>query len=81
MLSLRTLGRVRRSCNPPNEVHISSSPNAALVEGLLAEFDGAAWSTLYSTRSYPSDPPETGKIAVKVINTTAAKSLRRSRRS
>jgi len=28
----------------------------------------AAWSALYSTVSRPFDPPETGKIAVKVIN-------------
>jgi len=28
----------------------------------------AAWSALYSTVSRPLDPPETGKIAVKIIN-------------
>ena len=33
-----------------------------------AEIDEAAWSALYSTASCPFDPPETGKIAVKVIN-------------
>lgn len=33
-----------------------------------AEIDEAAWSSLYSTQSSPFDPPETGKIAVKVIN-------------
>jgi adenine-specific DNA-methyltransferase len=30
--------------------------------------DEAAWSALYSTVSRPFDPPETGKIAVNVIN-------------
>ena len=30
--------------------------------------DEAACLTLYSTKSYPFDAPETGKIAVKVIN-------------
>jgi len=37
-------------------------------EKLKAEVDEAAWSALYSTVSRPFDPPETGKIAVKVIN-------------
>ncbi|MDO8616108.1 MAG: site-specific DNA-methyltransferase [Dehalococcoidia bacterium] len=43
-------------------------PYDKLKRALRAEVDEAAWSTLYSTRSYPFDPPETGKIAVKVIN-------------
>jgi hypothetical protein len=30
--------------------------------------DETAWSTLYSTVSRPFAPPETGKLAVKVIN-------------
>ena len=30
--------------------------------------DEAAWSALYSTKSYPFDPPKSGKIAVKVTN-------------
>jgi Fic family protein len=33
----------------------------------LAEKE-AAWSSLYSTASRPIDKPESGKIAVKVIN-------------
>ncbi|WP_207955906.1 hypothetical protein [Rubrobacter marinus] len=32
------------------------------------EIDEAAWASLYSTVSRPFDAPETGKIAVKVIN-------------
>ena len=36
--------------------------------GNWAEIDEAAWSALYSTTSRPFDRPETGKIAVKVIN-------------
>lgn len=35
---------------------------------LLAEVDESAWASLYSTKSFPFDPPSTGKIAVKVIN-------------
>ena len=39
-----------------------------LRRALRAEIDEAAWAELYCTRSRPFDPPETGKIAVKVIN-------------
>jgi adenine-specific DNA-methyltransferase len=46
----------------------AEEPYQRLKRALRAEVDEAAWSTLYSTRSYPFDPPETGKIAVKVIN-------------
>lgn len=35
---------------------------------LRADIDEAAWSSLYSTVSHPFAKPETGKIAVKVIN-------------
>jgi adenine-specific DNA-methyltransferase len=30
--------------------------------------DVAVWAELYATKSRPFDQPETGKIAVKVIN-------------
>ena len=43
-------------------------PYDRLKRALKAEIDEDAWSTLYSTASRPFDPPETGKIAVKVIN-------------
>ncbi|MFZ5984746.1 MAG: site-specific DNA-methyltransferase [Acidobacteriota bacterium] len=43
-------------------------PYDKLKRALRAEVDEAAWSALYSTTSLPFDPPETGKIAVKVIN-------------
>ena len=43
-------------------------PYDKLKRALKAEIDEDAWSTLYSTVSRPFDPPETGKIAVKVIN-------------
>ena len=43
-------------------------PYEKLQRALRAEIDEAAWSQLYSTVSRPFDPPETGKIAVKVIN-------------
>jgi adenine-specific DNA-methyltransferase len=43
-------------------------PYDKLKRALRADIDEAAWSTLYSTRSFPIDRPSTGKIAVKVIN-------------
>ena len=46
----------------------ADKPYEKLKRALKAEIDEAAWSQLYTTRSYPFPPPETGKIAVKVIN-------------
>ncbi|MBI5238298.1 MAG: site-specific DNA-methyltransferase [Deltaproteobacteria bacterium] len=46
----------------------AEEPYDKLKRALKAEIDEAAWSTLYSTKSRPFDPPKTGKIAVKVIN-------------
>jgi adenine-specific DNA-methyltransferase len=46
----------------------AEEPYEKLKRALRAEVDEAAWSALYSTTSYPFDPPKTGKIAVKVIN-------------
>ena len=46
----------------------SDAPYEKLKRALRADVDEAAWSTLYSTISRPFAPPETGKIAVKVIN-------------
>jgi adenine-specific DNA-methyltransferase len=46
----------------------ADKPYEKLAKTLRAQIDEAAWSSLYSTRSRPFDPPETGKIAVKVIN-------------
>jgi len=46
----------------------AEEPYEKLKKALRAEIDEAAWATLYSTRSYPFDPPDTSKIAVKVIN-------------
>jgi adenine-specific DNA-methyltransferase len=43
-------------------------PYGKLKRALRAEIDEAKWSALYSTKSYPFDPPKSGKIAVKVIN-------------
>ncbi|HLA68406.1 MAG TPA: site-specific DNA-methyltransferase, partial [Bacteroidota bacterium] len=43
-------------------------PYEKLKRALRAEIDEAAWSALYSTKSRAFDSPETGKIAVKVIN-------------
>jgi adenine-specific DNA-methyltransferase len=46
----------------------ADEPYEKLKRVLRAEIDEAAWSALYSTTSYPFEKPETGKIAVKVIN-------------
>jgi len=46
----------------------ANQPYDKLKRALRAEVDEDAWNTLYSTTSYPFDNPETGKIAVKVIN-------------
>ena len=46
----------------------ADDPYAKLKRALRAEIDEAQWSTLYSTKSYPFEPPTSGKIAVKVIN-------------
>ena len=43
-------------------------PYEKLKRALRAEVDEAAWSALYSTVSRHFEPPESGKIAVKVIN-------------
>ena len=46
----------------------AGDPYERLKRALRAEIDEAAWAALYSTQSYPFDPPKSGKIAVKVIN-------------
>ena len=46
----------------------ADEPYDKLKRALRADIDEAAWSSLYSTVSRPFAPPETGKIAVKVIN-------------
>jgi adenine-specific DNA-methyltransferase len=46
----------------------ANEPYEKLKRALRAEIDEAAWSALYSTKSRPFPKPDTGKIAVKVIN-------------
>jgi len=46
----------------------ADEPYDKLKRALRAEIDEAAWSALYSTVSRPFERPETGKIAIKVIN-------------
>jgi len=46
----------------------ANDPYGQLKRALRAEIDEAAWSALYSNKSFPFDTPETGKIAIKVIN-------------
>ncbi len=46
----------------------ADEPYEKLKRALRADIDEAAWATLYSSVSRPFAPPETGKIAIKVIN-------------
>ena len=46
----------------------AGDPYGSLRRALRADIDEAAWAALYRTESRPFPAPETGKIAVKVIN-------------
>ena len=46
----------------------ANDPYKALKTTLKAEIDEDAWATLYSDTSRPFDKPQSGRIAVKVIN-------------
>ena len=46
----------------------AGDPYQSLRRALRADIDEAAWASSYRTESRPFPPPETGKIAVKVIN-------------
>ena len=46
----------------------ADEPYDKLKRALRADIDEAAWSSLYRTVSRPFDRPDSGKIAVKVIN-------------
>jgi hypothetical protein len=46
----------------------SDGPYDKLRKALRAEIDEGEWSKLYRAVSQPFDPPQSGKIAVKVIN-------------
>jgi adenine-specific DNA-methyltransferase len=46
----------------------AQEPYERLKRALRAEIDEDAWASLYRTESRPFPAPETGKIAVKVIN-------------
>jgi adenine-specific DNA-methyltransferase len=46
----------------------AGDPYSSLRKALRADIDESAWLSLYTTESRPFSRPETGKIAVKVIN-------------
>ena len=46
----------------------AEKPYERLAKTLRADIDEEAWASLYRTRSRPFAPPESGRIAVKVIN-------------
>ena len=45
-----------------------NDPYARLKRALKSDIDEEAWASLYSTVSRPFPKPDTGKIAIKVIN-------------
>ena len=55
-------------CGFAFDPHVAEEPYDKLKRAIRAEIDEAAWSSLYGTVSRPFAKPETGKIAVKVIN-------------
>lgn len=46
----------------------ANEPYDKLKRALRSEIDESSWSMLYSTVSQPFDEPETGKVAIKVLN-------------
>ncbi len=46
----------------------AGDPYGSLRKALRADIDESAWAALYTTESGPFAPPETGRIALKVIN-------------
>ena len=46
----------------------ASDPYKSLRTTLKAEIDADAWATLHSVTSRPFERPQSGRIAVKVIN-------------
>ena len=46
----------------------AGDPYKSLRRALRADIDEEAWASLYRTRSRPFQAPESGRIAVKVIN-------------
>lgn len=46
----------------------AEEPYDKLKRALRSEIDESAWSALYKTESRPFERPDTGKIAIKVIN-------------
>jgi hypothetical protein len=45
-----------------------TSPYKQVKRALKAEIDESVWASLYAAVSRPFEKPETGKIAIKVIN-------------
>ena len=62
------LEEIERLMDARPETPERGRPYEKLRRALRAEVDEAAWAELYATKSRPFDRPETGKIAVKVID-------------
>ena len=52
----------------PSSTSMTRTPYGALRTTLKAEIDEAAWATLHSDTSLPFARPNSGRVAVKVIN-------------
>jgi adenine-specific DNA-methyltransferase len=69
-------GELTAKAPPPGEVFFvgqcyftgGNDPYSRLKRALKADIDAEAWESLHRTQSRPFDKPETGRIAVKVIN-------------
>jgi adenine-specific DNA-methyltransferase len=59
---------VSRSSSATATSPAASDPYKRLKTALKADIDEDAWASLYGTVSRPFVKPDTGKIAVKVIN-------------
>jgi adenine-specific DNA-methyltransferase len=57
----------------------ANDPYKALKTTLKAEINEEAWETLHSDMSRPFPKPESGRIAVKVVNLLGDAVMRRSR--
>lgn len=64
-MRLSQLGTVSTAVRPPSSPEIGYS---ALKTTLKAEINAEAWATLNSDTSRAFEKPESGRIAVKVIN-------------
>jgi len=61
-------GRLDLFSNYEDGAAVGNDPYKRLKVALKADIDADAWATMHATTSRPFDEPDTGKVAVKVIN-------------